>query len=65
MDEYLKVVKDFRYVQVNNTIYLRLKDVADAIREMASTEATDVNNRLTEFADNLERKLNPCDQDNR
>lgn len=37
----------------NNKVYLLLDDVAEFLRDLGSTEETDVRNRLEEAADNV------------
>lgn len=42
-----------RYVDVHGVRYLRLEDVAAFVRELGSSEETDVRNRLDEAARRL------------
>lgn len=44
---------NIRFIKNNNKIYLLAEDVASFIKEIASTEETDVRNRLNEAASNL------------
>lgn len=46
-------VHNVRYVIVCGVCYLRVEDVAVLIRELGSTEETDVRNRLNDAASNL------------
>jgi hypothetical protein len=44
-----------RFIITNNSAYLKCEDVVNYIKLIASTEETDVRNRLTEAADNLQK----------
>lgn len=45
---------NIRTVTARGVRYLRAEDVATLLREIGSTEATDVRNRLYQMANNLE-----------
>ena len=45
-----------RTVTVRGVKYIRMEDAAELVLEVASTEETDVRNRLTELAYNLRGK---------
>jgi hypothetical protein len=49
------VKTDLRYVVLRGVRYLRAEDVAAFLRELGSTEETDVRKRLDEAARNLEK----------
>lgn len=54
-----------RSVTVRNVKYLRCEDVVEFIRDLASTEETDVRNRLEQMAYNLAEleKKSQCNTD--
>lgn len=47
----------FVYVNVAGHIYVRLEDIITYMKEIASTEETDVRNRLNEAADKMKGKF--------
>lgn len=55
---------NIRCVEVDKIVYLRQEDVINLIKDFASSEETDVRNRLYELANNLgvkENKFPACD----
>jgi len=55
---------NIRCIEINGIVYLRREDVIDLIKDVGSTEETDVRNRLYKLADNLgmkENKFPACD----
>lgn len=49
----------FRCVEVRGVRYLRVDDVIAFLRELGSTEETDVRNRLDEAARRITSKVSP------
>jgi len=47
--------RDIRFVNINQTIYLRKEDVVAYIQELATSEETDTRNRIEEAAKNIGR----------